>query len=209
MVLSFFVSTFISWIFFEVSYNSCELAVNYFWFWKACWKLISLPFFFWFSVSMSTSDKHTSLDKSAEIEVFTTWKRICMNFLWLASFFFNYRCVFPPFTVSSKHPLLFLTKLNIWYEKSVIFKRKIIILSLAGLFMIFVFCLVCMLLTSTLYFILCVQSEYVIWNHIYFFNLYVKKIIFFFSVIYLILYSCSIQSFVFESLVIRGGRGVQ
>lgn len=125
---------------------------------------------------MSTSDKHTSLDKSAEIEVFTTWKRICMNFLWLASsFFLHYRCVFPPFSVSSKHPLLFLTKLNIWYEKSVIFKRKIIILSLAGLFMIFVFCLVCMLLTSTLYFILCVQSEYVIWNHIYFFNLYVKK----------------------------------
>lgn len=36
MVLSFFVSTFMSWIFFEVSYNSCELAVNYFWFWKAC-----------------------------------------------------------------------------------------------------------------------------------------------------------------------------
>lgn len=131
---------------------------------------------------MSTSDKHTSLflDKSVEIEVFTTWKRICMNFLWLASFFFHYRCVFPPFSVSSKHPLLFLTKLNIWYEKSVIFKRKIIILSLAGLFMIFVFCLVCMLLTSTLYFILCVQSEYVIWNHIYFFNLYVKKIISFF-----------------------------
>lgn len=116
-------------------------------------------------------------------------------------FFLHYRCVFPPFTVSSKHPLLFLTKLNIWYEKSVIFKRKIIILSLAGLFMIFVFCLVCMLLTSTLYFILCVQSEYVIWNHIYFFNLYAKKIIFFFLVIYLILYSCSIQSFVFESLV--------
>lgn len=136
-------------------------------------------FFFWFSVSMSTSDKHTSLDKSAEIEVFTTWKRICMNFLWLASFFLHYRCVFPPFTVSSKHPLLFLTKLNIWYEKSVIFKRKIIILSMAGLFMIFVFCLVCMLITSNLYFILCVQSEYVIWNHIYFFNLYAKNILFF------------------------------
>lgn len=90
-------------------------------------------------------------------------------------FFLHYRCVFPPFTVSSKHPLLFLTKLNIWYEKSVIFKRKIIILSLAGLFMIFVFCLVCMLLTSTLYFILCVQSEYVIWNHIYFFKSLCKK----------------------------------
>lgn len=66
MVLSFFVSTFMSWIFFEVSYNSCELAVNYFWFWKAYWKLISLPFFFLFSVSMSTSDKHTSLDKSVQ-----------------------------------------------------------------------------------------------------------------------------------------------
>lgn len=36
MVVSLFVSTFMSWIFFfEVSYNSCELAVNYFWFWKA------------------------------------------------------------------------------------------------------------------------------------------------------------------------------
>lgn len=65
MVVSLFVSTFMSWIFFEVSYNSCELAVNYFWFWKAYWKLISLPFFL-FSVSMSTSDKHTSLDKSVQ-----------------------------------------------------------------------------------------------------------------------------------------------
>lgn len=127
---------------------------------------------------MSTSDKHTSLDKSVQERrdrSFYNMKENMYELSMISIFFLHYRCVFPPFSVSSKHPLLFLTKLNIWYEKSVIFKRKIIILSLAGLFMIFVFCLVCMLLTSTLYFILCVQSEYVIWNHIYFFNLYVKK----------------------------------
>lgn len=123
-------------------------------------------------------------------------------------FFLHYRCVFPPFSVSPKHPLLFLTKLNIWYEKSVIFKRKIIILSLAGLFMIFVFCLVCMLITSNLlFYLMCAIRIRHLEPYIFFLIFMQKNNLFFSSVIYLILYSCSIQSFVFESLVTRGGKG--
>lgn len=192
MVFFFFVLIFMLWIFFEVLYNLCEFVVNYFWFWKVCWKLILLLFFFWFFVLMFILDKYMLLDKSVEIEVFMIWKRICMNFLWLVFFFLYYCCVFLFFIVFFKYFFFFLIKLNIWYEKFVIFKRKIIILSLVGLFMIFVFCLVCMFLISILYFILCVELEYVIWNYIYFFNFYVKKIIFFFLVIYFILYLCFI-----------------